>query len=124
MRTPSSFIIAGGIIVAAAVAPASAAAAVNYFDQTRVVTAYNTQYATCPAGWKVVGGGFELPRDFISSSATGTSYSYKSNVSRPTSQSWQASATKVTQTWQSIQGTWRTSYVTVAPAKVFATCVL
>ena len=37
----------------------------NYFDQTKVVTAKHANVATCPAGWKVTGGGYaDVPQTY------------------------------------------------------------
>ena len=66
--------------------------------------------------------GFELPTDRISLSSTGTSYYYKPLYSGPTSQSWRAQATKITETYSSYAG-WKTSHTTASPRKVYAVCV-
>jgi hypothetical protein len=101
----------------------SAQAAIDYFDETKVVTSYGVTSATCPSGWKVVGGGFERRGDYVSPSSTGTSYYYKPRSSGPSAQSWRVTVTKITESYSSYYHEWRTSYSTTSPAKVYATCV-
>lgn len=74
-------LVALALVSAVVLAPTGVQAAVNYFDQTQIVTAAasypyvsgdpanpNTDYpkvatVSCPRGWKVTGGGYVLPDD-------------------------------------------------------------
>lgn len=76
------------VVVALVMAPTGVQAAVNYFDQTQIVTAAASEPTSClsgctyyvdvkcPTGWKVTGGGVVIPTD------TSTTY-YTLQQSRP-----------------------------------------
>ena len=92
MKTRNALIIAGGLAVGLALMPVGYVSAVNYFSTTRVVTGTNT--ATCPTGYKVVGGGAKgLPADSQSGEHT---YIYALKASAPSGTTgWTAAGRKI-----------------------------
>ena len=110
--------VGGGVAVAATMLlPSAAQSAVNYFDETKVVSASNSSSATCPAGWKVTGGGFRLPSD---SFGGGSSREYKVTSSAPSGNSWKVTATVINGSYSSTKG-W-SYYTSSASPSTYAVC--
>lgn len=105
------------LVAAALLVPSSAQAAVHYFSTTKTVTGIGK--ASCPSGYRVTGGGAELPAD---ASYSNSSSSYKITYSRPVSDvAWEARGAVLRGTYSSYSG-WRYRSETYA-AKVYAICV-
>jgi hypothetical protein len=112
--------VAVGMILGMLFAPQAVQAAVNYFDTTRVVTAYG--YVACPSGWKVTGGGvYSLPSDSSGSTlGSPSSTEYKLTGSYPYGQGWKATARKTNGYYSSYSG-WRFYTYNYSP-RVYAIC--
>ena len=91
MKTRNALIIAAGIAVGLALMPVGYVYAANSFSTTKIVTGTNS--ATCPTGYKVVGGGAKgLPNDVQNSSGA---FVYTLKASYPSGSSWYATGAKV-----------------------------
>jgi hypothetical protein len=92
-----------GLVCGLLLAPQSVQAAINYFNETKIVYgSYGS--ARCPYGWKLTGGGAKLPGDSYYSSRT---TEYKLEESYPSSSTtWRATGTKVSGSYSSSYG-WR-----------------
>jgi hypothetical protein len=103
-------ILAGGLLFAPVAAQAAIAG-------TTTVTGSGS--ATCPSGYKVVGGGFKVPKDVY---AAPTFEEYKVTSSAPSSSvKWTVTVVKHSGVKQS-DGDWRTTTTAYTP-QVWATCV-
>lgn len=110
------WVLVVALVVVALGAPPAAQAAVKYFSTTKTVT--GTGSVTCSSGWKVTGGGAQVPNNYYGSS---TSTEYQLRGSYPTSNGWKADATRVSGRYSSSQG-WRFTDSGYS-AKVWAICI-
>ena len=91
MKTRNALIISAGIAVGLALMPVGYVYAANSFSTTKIVTGTNS--ATCPTGYRVVGGGANgLPADAAGNPAT--IYALRSSVPSGTNK-WVASGRKI-----------------------------
>ena len=117
MKTRNALIIAGGLAIGLALAPVGYVSAVNYFSTTKVVTGTNS--ATCPSGYKVVGGGAS---GLHANASSGSSWDiYTLNGSYPSGSSWKATARKVRITKSGLSDVSMTT--TSASVTTYAVCI-
>jgi hypothetical protein len=91
MKTRNALIIAAGIAVGLALMPVGYVYAANSFSTTKIVTGTNS--ATCPTGYRVVGGGASgMPSNTSSSSGWNL---YTLNGSYASGSKWIVNARKV-----------------------------
>jgi hypothetical protein len=74
-------------VTGAVAAPTAVEAATKYFSSTKVVTGRGA--VNCPAGFKVAGGGYSVPRDQSTDTAADL---YVVNGSYPTARGWRVDA--------------------------------
>jgi hypothetical protein len=113
------FIIGLGaaFVLGAALAPGSVQAAVNYFNETKVVSGSGS--ANCGYGWKMTGGGVaSLPSDYFTSTS---STEYKLTGSQPSFNGWKATAKVTRGTYSSYNDEWRYTTSSQYPT-VYAVC--
>ena len=114
----SAVLVGVGLAIGIALVPQAAEAAVNYFDQTKIVT--GTGMASCPSGYKVTGGGFKaVPKNSYGSTS---SNEYEVTSSYPASSTkWIVTVTKISGKYNSGSGMW--TYLTSSyNAPVYAVC--
>lgn len=113
-RLRNSGLVVAGIIAGLVVAPTTVQAAVNYFDETKLVSGTGT--VNCPSGWRLTGGGLKtLPSNSYGSS---TSREYVVTGSYPYSAtSWRATGKQIYGTYSSTNG-WRFSTLNYNPSVV------
>ena len=109
-------LLALGLIV-----PPTASAAVNYFNRTKQVTGNGV--VTCPAGWKLTGGGYYgLPQNTYSSNASDEYYVYGSAPATDKANTWLVRAYRVHGSRSSVSNTWQYSRYPYT-IKAVAVCV-
>lgn len=121
------------LVAAALLVPSSAQAAVHYFSTTKTVTGIGK--ASCPSGYRVTGGGAELPADRVwdhQTNATTDDFRYSLRITRPVGTTgWEASGELATTYNVSPNGTGIVrdgifvgrTYRTVYKPKVYAVCI-